>query len=149
MRVLLDTHVLLWECADPERIPSVVRELLQRAETEAVWSVVGYCKVAQGTIGAQIGGQKYYELIFFQNDSTLSTFKEGSMEFSAQASAVAAAEGAATNADYEHGVAVFTKPRSGLMAEASIGGQKFSYQPKVTPKETQKPTEDQEKKQAK
>ncbi len=52
------------------------------------------------------------------------------MEFAAQASAVAADAGVAANADYKGGVAVFTLAKGGLMYEASIGGQKFSYEPK-------------------
>jgi hypothetical protein len=60
----------------------------------------------------------------------LDRFKRGNMEFTANASAVAAANGAAAGADFEQGVAIFVIPRTGLMFEASIGGQKFSYQPK-------------------
>jgi len=47
---------------------------------------------------------------------------------SAQVSAVAAAEGVARNAKYVDGVLVFTQPLKGLMAEASIGGQKFAFE---------------------
>ncbi len=68
-------------------------------------------------------------MIFFENDTTLKNFKEGKFEFSAQVSAVAAAEGVAKNAKYEHGVAVFTLAKGGLMYEASVGGQKFKYEP--------------------
>jgi hypothetical protein len=46
---------------------------------------------------------------------------------SAQVGAVAAAEGVAKNAKYQQGVVIFTLARSGLMAEASVGGQKFNY----------------------
>jgi lipid-binding SYLF domain-containing protein len=91
---------------------------------------VGYCDLAQATIGFQLGGQVYSEIIFFQDDVSLSAFKDGTFEFAAQASAVAAAADASVNADYEHGVAVFTLSGKGLMYEASIGGQKFDYTPK-------------------
>jgi lipid-binding SYLF domain-containing protein len=90
--------------------------------------VVGETKLTQVTIGFQAGGQVYAEVIFFENDTTLKSFQEGNLEFSAQVSAVAAAEGVAKNAKYEHGVAVFTIARGGLMYEASVGGQKFDYQ---------------------
>ena len=50
------------------------------------------------------------------------------LPFAAQASAVAAAEGAASAADYNRGVLVFTRTRGGLMFEASIGGQSFDFQ---------------------
>lgn len=93
-------------------------------------ALVGYAEVSQGSIGAQLGGQTFSEIIFFQNASSLSNFKSGDMEFSANASAVAAESGAGAAADYQNGVAVFTKPRAGLMFEASIGGQKFDYYPR-------------------
>lgn len=92
--------------------------------------VVGFTEVAQGTIGLQLGGQTYRELIFFETRSALDHFKSGNMEFQAQASAVAAESGAAANSDFEDGVAVFTMARGGLMFEAAIGGQKFSYRAK-------------------
>lgn len=91
---------------------------------------VGYCDLAQATIGFQLGGQVYSELIFFEDKLSLDAFKAGTFEFAAQASAVAAAADASVNADYEHGVAVFTLSGKGLMYEASIGGQKFDYTPK-------------------
>lgn len=91
---------------------------------------VGYCDMSQGSIGLQLGGQTYSEIIFFETDKPLIEFKSGDMEFAAQASGVAATEGASTNVDYENGVAVFTYNAKGLMGEASLGGQKFSYVPK-------------------
>lgn len=91
--------------------------------------LVGQTKLTQVTIGFQLGGQVYAEAIFFEDEKTLKDFKDGNVEFSAQVSAVAAAEGASKNAKYKLGVAVFTVARGGLMYEASIGGQKFSYEP--------------------
>lgn len=89
--------------------------------------VTGSTKVTQITVGLQFGGQIYGEVIFFENEKTLSDFKEEKLEFSAQVSAVAASEGASKNAKYEHGVLVFTLAKKGLMYEASVGGQKFEY----------------------
>ena len=88
----------------------------------------GEAKLTQVSIGLQLGGQVYAEIIFFENDTTLSNFKEGNLEFSAQVSAVAATEGASKNAKFEHGVAVFTIAKGGLMYEASVGGQKFKFE---------------------
>lgn len=89
---------------------------------------IGETKLTQASIGLQLGGQVYAEVIFFENDSTLTNFKESKMEFSAQVSAVAATAGASKNAKYEHGVAVFTLAKGGLMYEASVGGQKFKFE---------------------
>ena len=89
--------------------------------------VVGYCDLSQGSIGFQLGGQAYSELIFFETAEALERFKSGNFAFAAQASAVAATAGASADADYEGGVAVFTMAKGGLMYEASIGGQKFDF----------------------
>ena len=88
---------------------------------------VGYCDMTQATVGAQLGGQTYGELIVFETADALSRFKSGNFAFSANASAVANKDGAARTAKYENGVAVFVRPNAGLMGEASIGGQKFNF----------------------
>lgn len=93
-------------------------------------SSIGSTSLTQVTIGLQLGGQAYSEIIFFEDKKTLDNFKGGNFEFSAQATAVALKSGAGANAAYENGVAVFTAGEAGLMFEASIGGQKFSFEPK-------------------
>ncbi len=90
---------------------------------------VGRATTSQATIGAQIGAQSYSQVIFFRDNAALRTFQRGNLEFSAQATAVAASAGAAATTSYERGVAVFNMTRGGLMAEASVGGQRFSYEP--------------------
>jgi len=89
--------------------------------------LVGQAKLTQGSIGFQLGGQVYSEVIFFEDQKALDDFKKSNMEFSAQVSAVAAKAGASENAKYANGVMVFTIAKGGLMYEASVGGQKFSY----------------------
>ena len=42
---------------------------------------------------------------------------------------MALSAGAAATANYENGVAIFTATKTGLMYEASVGGQKFGYHP--------------------
>ncbi len=91
--------------------------------------LIGSASLSQFTFGAQIGGQEFVEAIFFENPEALARFKESKLEMSAQLSAVAAAEGAAKNARYVNGVLVFTRVKTGLMAEASVGGQKFKFKP--------------------
>jgi lipid-binding SYLF domain-containing protein len=91
--------------------------------------MTGYCDMTQATIGLALGGQSYSEIIFFENQAALDRFKSGNFAFAAQASAVALKSGVATNAKYSDGVAVFTLPRAGLMGEASVGGQKFTFRP--------------------
>ena len=91
---------------------------------------VGYCDLSQGSIGFQLGGQAYSEIIFLQTNSNLEDFKSGHFAFAAQASAVAVTAGASADAAYTAGVAVFTRPRRGLMGEAAIGGQNFTSEAK-------------------
>jgi lipid-binding SYLF domain-containing protein len=88
-----------------------------------------YCDITQATVGGQIGGQSYTEIIFFETYDSLDKFKTGNFALAAQATAVAVKSGAGANADYRDGVAVFTMGEKGLMAEAVVGGQKFSVTP--------------------
>lgn len=111
---------------------------------------VGDSSMNQATIGAQLGGQAYSQIIFFENKRAFDEFTSGNFEFGAQATAVAITAGAsasagttgtgagasgtssaaATAGGYHKGMAVFTVAKGGLMYEASIGGQKFSYKPR-------------------
>jgi len=93
--------------------------------------IVGQATMTQASIGAQVGGQTFAEMIVFETPAALNEFKAGKFELSAEASAVAAAEGASKTANYKRGVAVFTKPKEGLMVQASVGGQKFSFEPEA------------------
>ena len=90
---------------------------------------IGKASLTQVTVGAQLGGQTYSEILFFETEQALTDFKKGTLALAAQASAVAAAKDASANAKYEKGVAVFTTGKGGLMAEASVGGQKFAFEP--------------------
>ena len=90
---------------------------------------IGTAKITQVSVGAQAGAQTYREIIFFENKEALDRFKQNKVEFSGQASAVAVKSGESTNVKYREGVQVYTQEISGLMLEASIGGQKFTYHP--------------------
>lgn len=111
---------------------------------------IGDTSMTQVTVGLQLGGQAYSEIILFENEAALKEFTGGNFEFGADASAVAitAAAGAkagttgssagasggkkdaTTVGGFRKGMATFTVAKGGLMYEATIGGQKFSYTPK-------------------
>ena len=91
--------------------------------------LIGSATLSQGTFGAQIGGQVFSEVIFFENAEALSAFKQSRFVMSAQIGAVAAAEGTGRTAKYTNGVAIFTMVKTGLMAEASVGGQQLDFKP--------------------
>lgn len=110
---------------------------------------IGDTSMTQGTIGFQAGAQAFSQIIFFQDARALKEFTGGNFEFSAEAQAVAitAAAGAqasttgssagasggrhdaTTVGKYQKGMATFTVAKGGLMYQATIGGQKFSYAP--------------------
>src|SRR2546422_6995052 len=91
---------------------------------------IGYADLSQASFGLQVGGQTYSELIVFENKAALERLKQGRVELAADASAVILKTGAAANARFFDGFAVFVKPIGGAMAEASIGGQQVTYVPK-------------------
>ncbi|UCF19457.1 MAG: lipid-binding SYLF domain-containing protein [Gemmatimonadota bacterium] len=91
--------------------------------------LVGKSELIQVTVGLQLGGQSFVEVIFFKDETAFNDFTRGNFEFAAQASAVALTAGASADLAYNKGVAVMTMTNAGLMYEAAIGGQKFKYQP--------------------
>ena len=111
---------------------------------------IGNTSMTQLTVGFQLGGEAYSEIIFFQDAAALKRFTSGNFEFGAEASAVAitASAGASANTTgasasasanqhhaktvggYANGMATFTLAKGGLMYQATIGGQKFTYTPR-------------------
>lgn len=108
----------------------------------------GTAKLFKGTIGFQLGGQAFSQLIFFEDKRAFEEFTSGNFEFDANASAVAITAGVQASAgtegttagasagpatgkqaktSYRKGMAVFVQAKGGLMYEATIGGQKFTY----------------------
>jgi len=83
----------------------------------------------QYTVGAQFGGKKYRQIVFFRDAEIYNQFLNDEFEFSAQATATIASDGAGETAAYDSGVAVFILDKAGAMVEASLGGQKFKIKP--------------------
>ena len=91
---------------------------------------IGYSDLTQGTVGVQVGGQSFSELLVFESKAALDRFKAGQFGFAAGASAVVLKSGVATTPNFVDGVAVVVQPIGGVMVEAAIGGQQFTYQAK-------------------
>ncbi|MGH7420440.1 MAG: hypothetical protein ACREI4_02330 [Candidatus Rokuibacteriota bacterium] len=91
---------------------------------------VGYADLTLASVGAQIGGQTFSELIVFENKAAMDRFKLNPIDFTAGAAAMILQNGAAVNASFIDGIAVVVKPITGAMAEATIGGQLLKYVPK-------------------
>jgi hypothetical protein len=114
---------------------------------------VGDTTMSQLTIGFQLGGQAFSQIIFFEDERAFTQFTAGNFEFGAQATAVAITAGASATAtttgnsagasggrndaksvgEYYRGMATFTVAKGGLMYEATIGGQKFNYKKVKSP----------------
>jgi len=113
--------------------------------------VTGETSLIKATIGFQLGGQAFSEMIFFEDKRAYDDFTSGNFEFDASASAVAITAGAQakagtegstasasagpatgkqTGSSYRKGMATFVHIKGGLMYEAAIGGQKFSFKAK-------------------
>jgi lipid-binding SYLF domain-containing protein len=91
--------------------------------------VVGSAAITEISFGAQIGGQTFSEIVFFADRKTLDDLKDGDFKTGASVSAIAVEKGAAKSASFHEGIAVFIKPKKGLMAAATIEGQAFNYRP--------------------
>lgn len=89
--------------------------------------VIGSVKMKQLTVGLQVGGESFREVIFFEDKETLERFKTNEFEFASQTSAAAINAENDKDASYNDGVLVFTQKKTGLMYDASIGGQRFNY----------------------
>ncbi len=91
--------------------------------------LIGRSTLTQLTIGLQLGGQADSEVVFFQTAQARENFKLGHLKLDAQASAVALTARASADLAYRSGVAIVTMAKGELMYEASVGGQKFSFDP--------------------
>jgi len=113
--------------------------------------VTGEVSLVKGSFGWQLGAQAFSQMIFLKDKRAYDEFTSGNFEFDATASAVAITAGAQASAgtegasagasagpdtgaqaktSYHKGMVVFIHAKGGLMYEASIGGQKFTFKPK-------------------
>jgi lipid-binding SYLF domain-containing protein len=88
---------------------------------------IGFADVSQGSLGLLIGGQSYQELIVFDDKAALERFKQGQFDLSADSTAVLIAPGYTGRIRFIEGVTVLFRPVGGLMAEATVSGQRFTF----------------------
>ncbi len=88
---------------------------------------VGTSEMTQVSVGFQLGAQVYGEIIFFQDAGTMERFKSGHFAFGANVGAVVIDKGAAGEAGFKDGTLVVVRPHKGLMYEATLAGQEFTY----------------------
>jgi lipid-binding SYLF domain-containing protein len=112
-------------------------------------SVTGTASMLEFSLGVQVGGEAFSEIVFFEDQKAYDEFTKGDFAFDAEASTIAIGAGAQVKAGsqgtsagasagqdvvqaeakYRKGMAVFVRQKGGLMVEASIGGQKFHFTP--------------------
>jgi lipid-binding SYLF domain-containing protein len=111
---------------------------------------VGDTNLTQVSVGLQAGGQAYSEIIFFKDEDAFKRFTAGNFQLGADVNAVAitASAGATANTSsgasasasgtqnaaanagaWHNGMAVFSLAKGGLMYQAVVNGQKFSFKP--------------------
>lgn len=88
---------------------------------------IGFSELRAGSVGAQVGGQSYSQLVVFNTREALDRFRAGNFAMSANVTATAIRSGAGRTAHFDNGVAVFVEDQSGLMAGASLRGQNMSF----------------------
>lgn len=89
---------------------------------------IGHATISQFTIGVQIGGDTFTEVLVFHDPGQLDRFKSGHMAFAANASAVLVKAAAAGTTDFK-GVTALAYSSGGMLLELSLGGQKFRFKP--------------------
>jgi lipid-binding SYLF domain-containing protein len=89
----------------------------------------GYVELSQASIGAQLGGQTFAELLVVRDANTLRKLKGGTFELGADASVVALTAGAAGSTSLDDDTTVFVMPLGGLMVDLSVSGQQITYRP--------------------
>ena len=89
---------------------------------------IGFATLSQLTLGVQVGGQTFSEIIFFKDQAAIEAFKGGKAAFAANASAVLVKAAASGTINYAKCTA-HAYSRGGMLLEFSLGGQKFSFMP--------------------
>ena len=93
-------------------------------------NVVGYVDMTEGTLGWQLGGETFKEVLVFTDETAFHRFKEGNFEFKAEAKVIAS-DSAADATAQSLGAHVYLMDKDGLMFAAAVGSQKFEFVPKT------------------
>jgi len=89
----------------------------------------GYVSLEQASIGAQLGGQSFAELLVLRTPAEARALKGGHFTAGANLGVVVLTAGAAAHPSFDPNASVFVLPRGGLMVDISIAGQQLNYQP--------------------
>lgn len=102
-----------------------------RGEVYERGHLIGYAALVQVTIGVQLGGDTFIELVIFDEPAVLKRFKQGKVAFAANAAAVIVKAGVAATRSSPPGADVRVVTEGGLLLETALGGQKFVFRSAV------------------
>lgn len=89
----------------------------------------GYVELSQASLGAQLGGQTFAQLIVVRDEATVQKIKAGKFDLGAGVSAIALTAGAAGATSLDADTSVFVMPIGGLMVDVSVSGQRLRVFP--------------------
>ena len=91
--------------------------------------VVGYGAIVQMTLGVQLGGTTFHELVIFNEESAFKQFKAGKFAFAADAAVELVKAGAQGSKGFGAASQIYVFDEGGMLLDLAIGLQKFIFRP--------------------
>jgi lipid-binding SYLF domain-containing protein len=91
--------------------------------------VIGYAAIVEITIGVQVGGTTFHELVVFHDEGALKRFKQGKYAFAADAAVEIVRAGAQASKGFGESSSIYVFDEGGMLLDLAIGGQKFIFKP--------------------
>jgi len=88
----------------------------------------GYVSLEQASLGAQLGGQSFSEVLVLRTADDVDALKAGRYTVGGNAGVVVLGAEAEAHTTFAPNASVFVLSRGGLMVDASINGQQLKYQ---------------------
>lgn len=88
----------------------------------------GFVSVEQASIGAQLGGQTFAQLLVLRTPQQVADVRAGRFTAGADLGVVVLTTGASARTNFNPNASVFVMPRGGLMVDVSVNGQRIKYQ---------------------
>jgi lipid-binding SYLF domain-containing protein len=91
--------------------------------------VIGYAAIIEMTIGVQVGGTTFHEMVVFNDEGALKRFKAGKFAFAADAAVEIVKAGAQASHGFGGSSQIYLFAEGGMLLDLAIGGQKFVFKP--------------------
>ncbi len=89
--------------------------------------VIGYAAIVELTIGVQVGGTTFHEIVVFHDKGSLDRFKAGKYAFAADAGVEIVKAGAQAGHGFGASSSIYILSDGGMLLDLAIGGQKFIF----------------------